>query len=53
MLNLRQSGYPGGSRSKVHSMVATLLLVAMTWDIRDTGKKFADRFVLVAGHCNP
>ena len=41
MLNLRQSGYPGGSRSKVHSMVATLLSVAMRWDIRDTGKKFA------------
>ena len=30
MLNLRQSGHPGGSMSKVHSMVATLLLVAMT-----------------------
>ena len=41
MLNLRQGGHPGGSRSKVHSMVATLLSVAMRWDIRDTGKKFA------------
>ena len=41
MLNLRQSGHPGGSRSKVHAMVATLLSVAMRWDIRDTGKKFA------------
>ena len=25
MLNLRQSGHPGGSRSKVHAMVSTLL----------------------------
>ena len=53
MLNLRQSGHPGGSRSKVHAMVSTLLSGAMRWDIRDTGKRFADRFVLVAGHCNP
>ena len=53
MHNLRQSGHPGGSRSKVHAMVATLLSGAMRWDIRDTGKRFADRFVLVAGHCNP
>ena len=25
MLNLRQSGHPGGSRSKVHMMLATML----------------------------
>ena len=53
MLNLRQSGHPGGSRSKVHAMVVTLLSGAMRWDIRDAGKTFSDRFVLVAGHCNP
>ena len=53
MLNLRQSGHPGGSRSKVHAMVATLLSGAMRWDIREAGKRFADRYVLVAGHCNP
>ncbi|MFQ6611612.1 MAG: 1-deoxy-D-xylulose-5-phosphate synthase N-terminal domain-containing protein [Fidelibacterota bacterium] len=53
MLNLRQSGHPGGSRSKVHGMVATLLSGAMRWDIREAGKRFADRFVLVAGHANP
>ena len=53
MLNLRQSGHPGGSRSKVHSMVVTLLSGAMRWDIREAGKRFADRFILVAGHCNP
>ena len=48
MLNLRQSGHPGGSRSKVHGMVVTLLSGAMRWDIRDAGKRFGDRFVLVA-----
>lgn len=53
MLNLRQSGHPGGSRSKVHGMVVTLLSGAMRWDIREAGKRFADRFVLVAGHTNP
>ncbi len=53
MLNLRQSGHPGGSRSKVHGMVATLLSGAMRWDIREAGKRFADRYVLVAGHANP
>ena len=53
MLNLRQSGHPGGSRSKVHGMVTTLLSGAMRWDIRDAGKRFSDRYVLVAGHANP
>ena len=53
MLNLSQSGHPGGSRSKVHAMVATLLSGAMRWDIREPGKRFSDRFILVAGHCNP
>jgi len=53
MLNYRQSGHPGGSRSKVHAMVTTLLSGAMQWDIREPGKRFGDRFVLVAGHTNP
>ena len=52
-LNLSQSGHPGGSRSKVHGMIITLLSGAMRWDIRDPTKRFADRFVLVAGHDNP
>ncbi len=52
-LNLSQSGHPGGSRSKVHGMLITLLSGAMRWDIRDPTKRFADRFVLVAGHDNP
>ncbi|MCF7798111.1 MAG: transketolase [Lentisphaeria bacterium] len=53
MLNLRQSGHPGGSRSKVHMITATLLSGAMRWDIRHPEKRFADRFVLVAGHTVP
>ena len=48
MLNLSQSGHPGGSRSKVHALVVTLLSGAMRWDIRDAGKRFSDRFVLVS-----
>ena len=45
MLNLRQSGHPGGSRSKVHAMVATLLSGAMRWGIRDTGRGFAKKIL--------
>ena len=52
MLNLRQSGHPGGSRSKVPLLVATTLGV-MRWDIRRPELAFGDRFVLVAGHANP
>ncbi len=53
MLNYRQSGHPGGSRSKVHGFVALTLSGAMRWDIRRPEKAFGDRFVLVAGHCAP
>jgi transketolase len=53
MLNYRQSGHPGGSRSKVHALVTTLLGGHMRWDIRHPEKRFADRFVLVAGHTAP
>lgn len=53
MLNLRQSGHPGGSRSKVHPLVATLLSGAMRWDIRRPEHRFGDRFILVAGHTAP
>ena len=52
-LNLRQSGHPGGSRSKVHMLLTTLLSGAMRWDIRHPEKRFGDRFVLGAGHTNP
>ncbi|HOV64566.1 MAG TPA: hypothetical protein PLG43_11865, partial [Spirochaetia bacterium] len=50
MLNYRQSGHPGGSRSKMHAFLTTLLSGAMRWDIRYPEKRFADRFVLGAGH---
>ncbi|MEE4310621.1 MAG: hypothetical protein V2J62_02020, partial [candidate division KSB1 bacterium] len=50
MLNLRQSGHPGGSRSKVHMMVAMMLSGVMRYDLRHPEKRFSDRFVLVAGH---
>lgn len=52
-LNFRQSGHPGGSRSKVHMMLATLLGDVMRWDIRHPEKRYGDRFILVAGHCTP
>src|SRR5687768_8381019 len=53
MLNYRQSGHPGGSRSKVHQMVALLLSGAMRWDVRRPWLPFGDRFVLSAGHTVP
>jgi transketolase len=53
ILNYRQSGHPGGSRSKVHILLATMLSGVMRWDIRHPEKRFADRFVLGAGHTIP
>ncbi len=53
ILNYRQSGHPGGSRSKVHILVTTLLGGVMRWDIRNPEKRFGDRFVLGAGHTIP
>ena len=52
-LNYRQSGHPGGSRSKVHLFLALLLSGAMRWDLRTPWRRFADRFVLSAGHTVP
>ena len=52
-LNLRQSGHPGGSRSKVHLLISLFLGGAMRWDIRDPQKRFSDKFVLSAGHTVP
>jgi len=52
-LNLRQSGHPGGSRSKVPIMVAATLGAGMRWDVRHPEHPFGDRYVLIAGHCNP
>ena len=53
ILNYRQSGHPGGSRSKVHALLFTLLSGVMKWDIRNPSRRFADRFVLGAGHTIP
>ena len=53
MLDYRQSGHPGGSRSKVHMMLATMLSGAMRWDVLRPWRPFADRFVLSAGHTVP
>ncbi len=53
MLNYRQSGHPGGSRSKVPAMVALTLGGIMRWDIRRAELPLADRFVLIAGHVTP
>jgi transketolase len=52
-LNERQSGHPGGSRSKAHLLLATLLSGAMRWDLRRPWLRYADRFVLSAGHTVP
>ncbi|MGA3219574.1 MAG: 1-deoxy-D-xylulose-5-phosphate synthase N-terminal domain-containing protein, partial [Acidimicrobiales bacterium] len=52
-LNYRQSGHPGGSRSKVHMMLALSLSGAMRWDLRRPWLRFSDRFVLSAGHTVP
>lgn len=52
-LNYRQSGHPGGSRSKVHLLLALMLSGAMRWDLRRPWLPFADRFVLAAGHTVP
>jgi transketolase len=53
ILNYRQSGHPGGSRSKVHGLLTVLLSGVMRWDIRHPEKRFGDRFVLVGGHTVP
>ena len=52
-LNYRQSGHPGGSRAKVHMMLALLLSGAMRWDVLRPWRRFGDRFVLSAGHTVP
>ena len=53
MLNYRQSGHPGGSRSKVQAMVTTLISGVMRWDIREPESRYGDRLILVGGHTIP
>jgi transketolase len=52
-LNYRQSGHPGGSRSKVHMLLSLMLSGAMRWDVLQPWRPFGDRFVLAAGHTVP
>jgi transketolase len=52
-LNYRQSGHPGGSRSKVHMLVSLLLSGVMRWDLLRPWRPLQDRFVLSAGHTVP
>ena len=52
-LNYRQSGHPGGSRSKVHMFLSLLLSGGMRWDLRRPWLAYGDRFVLAAGHTVP
>ena len=44
ILNYRQSGHPGGSRSKAHILLSLMLNGTMRWDIRHPEKRFGDRF---------
>lgn len=53
MLNYRQSGHPGGSRSKMHMFVTLMLSGFLKYDIRNPEKRFQDRFILGAGHTIP
>ncbi len=53
MLNYRQSGHPGGSRSKVHILLSAMLSGAMRWDVLRPWRRYSDRFVLSAGHTVP
>src|SRR4249919_1204776 len=53
MLNYRQSGHPGGSRSKVHVLLSTMLSGAMRFDLLRPWRRYGDRFVLSAGHTVP
>jgi transketolase len=53
MLNYRQSGHPGGSRSKVHTLLSTMLSGAMRFDLMRPWRAYGDRFVLSAGHTVP
>lgn len=53
ILNYRQSGHPGGSRSKLPILLSLLLSGAMRWDPRDPAQRFGDRFILSAGHTVP
>ena len=48
-LNYRQSGHPGGSRSKVHLLLALMLSGAMRHDLLKPWRPFGDRFIAGIG----
>ncbi len=52
-LNLRQSGHPGGSRSKMHMLWSLVTSGKMRYDIRHPENPLGDRFILSAGHTIP
>ncbi len=53
ILNYRQSGHPGGSRSKMHMLLTLLMSGHLRYDIRYPEKRFGDKFILGAGHTIP
>ena len=53
LLDERQSGHPGGSRSKNPLQIALLFSGALRCDVRRPERRFNDRYVLGAGHVTP
>ncbi|MBI5487134.1 MAG: transketolase [Deltaproteobacteria bacterium] len=53
LLDERQSGHPGGSRSKNPMQVALLFSGALRCDLRRPERPLNDRYVLAAGHATP
>ncbi len=52
-LNLRQSGHPGGSRSKMHAFWSMLFSDYSHFDVVHPENPLSDRFILSAGHTVP
>jgi len=53
MLNYRQSGHPGGSRSKVPILLGLTFSGEFVFDIKNPEDVRGDRFILSAGHTIP
>ncbi len=52
-LNLRQSGHPGGSRSKMHAFWSMVFSDYSHFDFIHPENPLSDRFILSAGHTVP
>jgi len=52
-LNLRQSGHPGGSRSKMHAFWSMVFSEYSHFDFIHPENPLSDRFILSAGHTVP